>query len=60
MQPDNPSGSVEDMRNYNKLEGNIREMLQTILVRDDPVAAIVEIRYNYGNYLFIINIRNSL
>ena len=46
LQPDNPSGSVEDMRNYNKLESNIRDMLQTILERGDPVAGRVEIRYN--------------
>jgi rRNA processing protein Krr1/Pno1 len=43
--PDNPSGSVEDMRNYDKLESNIREMLQTILERGDPVAGRVEIRF---------------
>ena len=47
LQPYNPSGSVaiEDLRNYNKLESNIREMLQTILERGDPVAAKAEIRY---------------
>ena len=45
LQPDNPSGSVEDMRNYNKLESNIRHMLETILERGDPVAAKLEIRF---------------